>query len=513
MSQQPPESPLKSLLWLWKKRLGQHNQEAGNTLIIAISLGVLLIGATSTMIFTSSRNRTNVTSDEYAQQTVSIGEAGIAQIIAELNSSNKKGLLLKTFDPEGYLGSPLNQWEKTTTLQYIVNACGATTTQDVADELMTVTLDADGKLNSDSITFAKGEYKLLAYRYTQDPSGSLSGKGQLLVQSNIDGNSQSRLLIEAPITVEPSWDVSGTTALMATEFNMQQSDAIASNIICTDPALCPLSCNPGQDEPTTDDLRESIKATSNSEITDVYSDGTTNITIASATIPPIPPPPTGIINYGPISGNKTFPESGDVPISMENPDGTFRDVYVYQISSWNSSEILIESNAEVHLYISGGVIQGGNDDLRLVDPNATPRPGQIRVYGNPPANGTQDWLLSGNACTMAFIHAPYANIGIDGGGNGCSGIDTNDAVTDANLLAESGTTYTTSDFTNPTGTNIYGAVWSKTYNVIGNPSNSSVFYEQPGLMEVISSEIPGIPGLEKILTGSFSQWERREVGN
>ena len=80
MSHKPPESSLKSLFWLWQKRLGQNNQEAGNTLIIAISLGVLLIGATSTMIFTSSRNRTNVASDEMSVRAQEVGELGVTRV-------------------------------------------------------------------------------------------------------------------------------------------------------------------------------------------------------------------------------------------------------------------------------------------------------------------------------------------------------------------------------------------------------------------------------------------------
>ncbi|MGI0480720.1 DUF7305 domain-containing protein [Geminocystis sp. CENA526] len=513
-----------SNLWMWVFRsqvLNSKNKEKGNTLIIAISLGLVILAATTTGIFMASKNKTNVYSEESAKQNVAITEAGINNLIAQFNAnSQNRELLIRTFDPNGLLGTALNEWTDTTkdlTLQYAINSCGSSA-DDVANNLTVITVDSTtGSVTRNRVSTGTGSsagvFELLAYRYDEP-----NNLGRLLVQGELNrqSNSRSRLLVEFPVTIEPVGGGGSGPALMASDFNMRQSDAITTNVVCTDPAQCQLSCSGGATQPSTNDLRDSLGATTNSVINNPYQGQTTDIKIGSLSIPAVPPPPSGVtINTftspGDITQNShpTLPRSGDV-VSNVDVDGKTKQVYYYQIRDWDRSRILINTNAEVRIYISGNVTQSGNDDLRLVDATATPRPGQIRVYGNPPSNSTQNWLLSGNACTMAFIHAPYANVGIDGGGNGCSGLDVNDAVRDANLIAGSGT-YTASNFNSPGGTNIYGGVWAKSYNVIGNPSNSSVFFEQPGLMEVIGSGIGGFPGFQAVKSGSLTSWQKQPV--
>lgn len=124
-----------------------------------------------------------------------------------------------------------------------------------------------------------------------------------------------------------------------------------------------------------------------------------------------------------------------------------------------------------------------------------PRPGQVRLYGNS-TSGNPNWTFGGNSCTMAFIHAPNANIGFSGGGNGCgNNITIAHVVANANLILAPSTPFTSANFVSPNpsnnqGPNLYGGVWSRTYNsVVGNNSNAGVFYEQPGLMKVIGQSM------------------------
>lgn len=423
----------------------------GNTLVVGLALGLIVLAGTTTAIYTASKTKTNVLSDESSKQSLAIAEAGINNILAQLTDNQE--LLTKTYDPDGFLGSTLNEWT-TPTPGYGVNSCSNITTEMAANSI-----ERKGSVGTGS---SSGTFVLLAYRYNEP-------LGRILVQGNLNKQplSRSQLLVEFPVTIEPSGNGIGS-ALMASEFNMRQSDAITSSIVCTDPTKCKLLCS--GDSPTTSNLRDSLGATPNSKIVSHVTGKATEIKIASVSIPPIPPPPSNIISLGDITKNVTLPRAGDKPTP-----GT--QTYYYQIHNWDKSSILTDPDADIRLYVSGNVTQAGNDDLRPT--NSTPKPGQIRVYGN--STTTQDWLLSGNACTMAFIHAPNANVGISGGGNGCP----------------------------DTGTNIYGAVWALSYNVIGNPSNSSMFYEQPGLMEAIGTD--GLPSFQTVRAGPPTSWIRTPV--
>lgn len=495
----------------------REDKEKGHILIIAISLGLIVLTSTTTGIFLASKNKTNVSSEESTSQNIAITEAGINHLMAQFNANpQNKELLIRTFDPDGLLGTAIDEWTDTTknlTLQYAINSC--VSSADIANNLTVISVDSStGSVARNRVSTGTGSssgvYELLAYRYDK-PLGRLLVQGELNRQSN----SRSRLLVEFPVTIEPvDSDSSFIPALMASDFNLQQSDAITTSIVCTNIQQCQISCSVGTSEPTTSNLRESLNAMTNSVINNPYQAQTTDIKIGSLSIPEVPLPPSGVIvntfdSSEDITTNTTLPRSGDT-VSDIDVDGTTKQVYYYQIRDWDRSSILIDTTAEIRLYISGSVTQGGNDDLRLVDATATPLLGQIRVYGNPPSNTVQNWLLSGNACTMAFIHAPYANVGINGGGNGCSDIGLDNAVRDANSL-DGGETYTSTDFHTPEGTNIYGGVWVRSYNVIGNPSNSSLFYEQPGLMQVIGSGIGGFPGFQGIKSGGFTSWQKKPV--
>ena len=501
-------------LWLWVNKINRNNHEKGNTLILAMGIGLVLVIITSMALMNSSKDKTNTTAGEFTKRTSAVTEAGVNSLIAQFTSNpNNRSLLLRTFDPDGLLGGTLDEWTDTTKdleLQYAVNSCAEA--NDVANNLTVITIDpSSGDVNRNEVAVGDaGTYKLLAYRYD-----NTSDQGQLWVQGTLANQSDSKsgLLVNFPVTIEPSLSSSSAPALMASDFNMQQSDGITSNIVCTDPSKCSYSCTDPNDPttPTFADLKTSLGGVANSDITNIYNNGSTSIKVGSLVIPPIPPAPSGVtINTFNATSNITLPQSTDV-MSTKDVNGQTKDVYYYQISNWDKSEILINTTKQVRIYISGSVVQSGNDDLRLSDSTKTPSLGQIRVYGglsngSPPTGGSQDWLLSGNACTMAFIHAPYANIGIDGGGNGCSDINLADAQGDATAASITDTV-----IKSPANTNIYGGIWAKTYNVIGNPSNSSVFYEQPGLMQTIASGMDGFPGFQQVNVNSITSWQRKEA--
>lgn len=55
-------------LWLWVNKINKNNPEKGNTLIVAIGIGLVLIIATSLTLFNSSKDKTNVQAGEFSKK-------------------------------------------------------------------------------------------------------------------------------------------------------------------------------------------------------------------------------------------------------------------------------------------------------------------------------------------------------------------------------------------------------------------------------------------------------------
>jgi hypothetical protein len=126
-------------------------------------------------------------------------------------------------------------------------------------------------------------------------------------------------------------------------------------------------------------------------------------------LPPVPTPPAsgaqGRYEIGAIGAGTTFPRSGDVADA--------NGVYHYMVNSITlngSNTVTINSTTgRVRFYVSGDVTLSGNAGIQH-----TGTPDRFAIFGT--GGVSQSITISGGASTTsAFIHAPNATVGINGG--------------------------------------------------------------------------------------------------
>ena len=170
----------------------------------------------------------------------------------------------------------------------------------------------------------------------------------------------------------------------------------------------------------------------------------------------------------------TFPREGD------EPDG--EGVYHYKIDSisLNGNTITIEPDdgEKVYFYVSGDITVCGNSQIEN-----NGNSGDFKIYGKPDDGDNeadQTFSLRGETCIDAFIYAPDAKMGINGGGKGCSGGNPNERY------------------------NIYGAVWVKEWGL--SQSNAAGILVPDELKDGLGSDVSVFNK-----SGSVSTWQREEV--
>ncbi len=147
------------------------------------------------------------------------------------------------------------------------------------------------------------------------------------------------------------------------------------------------------------------------------------------------------IDAGQNNGFNVYPRPNDSATrTAETADGETICVYDYEISSNIGGEAVIRTvNAEgerqrVIFHLSANITKGadiahiGNDDLNSVNNmnqmirecNDPCKPVDFQLFGY---SGTDQVCLNGNNKLHAFLWAPYADFGMDGGGNGKGGIN------------------------------------------------------------------------------------------
>ena len=186
-----------------------------------------------------------------------------------------------------------------------------------------------------------------------------------------------------------------------------------------------------------------------------------------------------LTSAGSVTGNSgksslTFPREGD------EPDG--EGVYHYKIDSisLNGNTITIEPDdgEKVYFYVSGDITVCGNSQIEN-----NGNSGDFKIYGKPDDGDNeadQTFSLDGKTCIDAFIYAPDAKMGINGGGKGCSGGNPNERY------------------------NIYGAVWVKEWGL--SKSNAAGILVPDELKDGLGSDVSVFNK-----SGSVSTWQREEV--
>jgi hypothetical protein len=402
---------------------------------------MLLLG--SLMIARSNVDQGTAIAQVQTAGALSVAEAGVARTLSQLNSPNLAHLVTLSYDRDRGDGNPYLGPDQTL-------RSGDNTPANILNQWVT---NCDGTIPASLIGgtvgtgAGQGTYTVLAYRYNPNTQ-----TGSLLVEGSFRG-SISRVQVSVSQRARQT-DVAFPGLYASNTVNMGNNDVlkvsgqtgISANIICgncTTASPVVYNCTTGQ--PTVAGVTAISNAMGRGPNSDVDGQGV----IANLNLPALPTPPSGSINVGAINSSITFPRSGDTAV-----DG----VYHYMVDSITlngNNTITIDSTAgRVRFYVSGNVTLSGNAEIQHIRPGETVAPDRFAIFGT--GNTSQSITLSGGATAVnAFIYAPNATIGVNGGSS-------------------------TPDFR--------GAVWARVWN--GSSSNN-VEIEVPDNMPVLLENIFG----------------------
>jgi hypothetical protein len=115
----------------------------------------------------------------------------------------------------------------------------------------------------------------------------------------------------------------------------------------------------------------------------------------------------------------------ELPLDSDSPDPKIAIPYSYLVSSVNVDELEVKSGNNVRLYVQGNIELKGNagissetNSLQIYGSNAAGINGPSVNYSLPSDSTdytTEQISLSGNANIDAFVFAPAAIAGVDGG--------------------------------------------------------------------------------------------------
>lgn len=427
---------------------------------------VLLVGIT--LVFSSNKDRTSASFQRQTYDSLSLAEGGIARSLSLLNG-NYQALLRLSYDPinpatnKTYLGpngisgdgdeesTAVDEWSVQSNLPPCFNPTAFTTT------LLSGAIGASATHN----------YDLLAYRYN-----SASATGTLLVRGRNTENKavtllQQTLQIEDRLSSKPE----NFPGLLAKDIDLGNNDilgAVAGNVICTNTANCSVPINSSNcvsNAPTQAALRNAIGAGANGTVQG-------QIVVRDLNWPVLPIAPADPASdpnaeaIGSITSTRTL-----------SPPTDSTDPYIYVVTNINlsgSQSLTINtSHRPVYLFVSGNITLSGNASFQHSN-----SPERFRIYGNPADNNEsndQQFVLNGGASAAhVFIYAPDADAGINGGSS------------------------------NP---DIYGAVWVKTWGLIGSNSNNAEISVPNNMPQLLGNPFSTIVVGNQ--TTNSKRWERR----
>jgi hypothetical protein len=451
---------LDGLIWLWKtSAIMAKNQEKGNTLIIAIALGLIMIATTSLSLLNSSKDKTNAQAGEFTQQAMAVAELGVART-HDFLAKNSKIAEYPLADWAAQAGTMENQGTFTNTSSTNSTCTVLTTTGDitttVASLVDTFKTSGDNVVSSASAVadFRKGAFKVTDYTLADasfnpvssvNPNsvgvGQIYGHGILTVQSQINptANSSSDLFASNSQSslskVQVAIPLKRATAKIPLPgvWISDQKIGSPSNSIINATLLVPNCTN----------MALNIKPGN-------------SIIISSIEFPDLPPAPVdthpNYYNLGDITDSITLPRSGDIPIPT-NKNGTMVDVYTYKVNNVNfivGDRITIIPGREVDIHLHGNIDIGGS---QVIDNSCSDGTGyscntttNVVTYSSPLETGTSLFrrenlrilghgantgpatsqephiCLSGGAEVFGFVFAPDYAVGAAGiGGNGFTG--------------------------------------------------------------------------------------------
>ncbi len=381
-----------------KLKIAMENRysDRGFALPVAVGMGLIMLLIAATLVTRSHGDQATASAQKATAQSLAVAEGGTSRTLANLNQSNPdvSSLLKRTYDPNGLLGSAVNEWTASN-----MPPCTTTT----------------GLLSG---TIGNSTYEVLAYRYdATNKTGTLLVKGLVPV-----GGASSESRVQQTFNVNPkAGSVIGVLGTNDISLGNNDIRGINGNVACTNTTNCPVTC-----PYTTASAKDAIGAGPQADI-----DG--KIFLGPVTTPTLPTMPTiwnGVgtapttaftISLGDYTTNNTtlvFPRSSDF---TNHVAGT---PYHYSIGTMNANGFNLTINTvknattnptgdPVYFWVSGDINMGGSSQLNHTAPSDNPT--AFRIYGT--STTSQDMVVASGASDVdAFIFAPNARVGINGTG-------------------------------------------------------------------------------------------------
>lgn len=486
----------KSLHTRLKMALLLHSRESGFAMVIAVSLGLIMILVGLSMTMRSQGDQITASQQKATDQALAAAEKGVA-FYQQLINTNR---MLSRYDDCG----PTNPDRAT---QSAGTSCSNTTAVSWANAATVPlpgvnsacnpgTADPDAIADAastswqavDSTDVTKGQFRLVSYRYkpdnnNPDPNDDLSyypGKGTLIVEGRMANSTSNdeetkakakaitQLKVVIPVK-RPDVNNVPIPGVWLGGSSTEDPDATGRNPIAAN--LLVNNCS--------------------LELTDINIVGS-NFSAQKTDLPmPTVPemPTTGVINLGTISTDTTIPVTTGPNASRHTPI-TFMDqpnTYVYSVDSMTGSgntTLSVTSPNNVVIFLNGNIDKNITVDYcRDVNGNRVSNcnPMNFKIFGRGPVGSFI--CLNGNRYLEAFILAPNYTVGVAGGGSG-GGVK--------------GAVWTRS-WSNPNSSTVEGDCASNTANVVVEQQGSwsSLIGLQPKYLK---------PTIDRI-----TSWQRQNV--
>lgn len=373
--------------------------DQGFAMPIVMALGFIMILIATTMVMRSQGDQVTASAQKATAQSLAVAEGGMSRTLSKLNqsdpNSNFSSLLTRNYDPDGLLGSTVNEWTS--------NKPPCT---DINDLL------------SGTIGNPNSTYQVLAYRYN-----ATAKTGTLLVKGTAPiGASSPESRVQQTFNISPKLgSIVGVLGTNDIALGNNDIRGIYGNVACTNTSNCSVSCPYTQAS-----AKSAIGGLGSADI-----DG--KIFIGSVPTPTLPIMPamwngTGTkptteftIDLGSFD-NKTT-NTFELPRSSDFADHIAGTPYHYHIGSMNDNNFNITINTQknatknptgdpVYWWVSGNIGMGGTSQLNHT--SSSDNPTAFRIYGTATS---QDILVASGASDVdAFIFAPNARVGINGTG-------------------------------------------------------------------------------------------------
>ncbi|MBD2293558.1 hypothetical protein H6G06_08665 [Anabaena sphaerica FACHB-251] len=437
-----------------KMALLLHSGESGFAIVIAVSLGLIMILVGLTMTMRSQGDQIVASTQKATERSLAVAEKGVSYYHQFLNTNR----LLATYpdcanktrtavnescgDPTTTTNTGQMSWsnanETGVKIPGLVAGCSSGTS---TSDIQTTFASTDWK-PVDSTDSTKGEFRLVSYKYTGDPGGfsadpslQVLGRGILTVEgritnpsaNNAASKSISRLQVNIPvrkpdvnnIPIPGVW-VGGSSAddPSATGGNTIQGNVLVNN--------CDINLT-------------------TVNVTTGYTKNKTEMQM-----PGVPSrPPTGVINLQTINSSTPGATSapGGATLTLPRTSGATIDAttsfngatYVYSVDAIaQNTKLNITPGQKVVIFLTGSI----NANNVTITHNCTGVTGckatNFQIFGEA-TTGNPKICLNGGNYFDAFILAPEYMVGVQGGAGGAGGVN--------------------------------GAVWTKVWGNQGNSAN------------------------------------------